>query len=152
MKTIEYSNVDKSKWGGGPWQTEPDKKQWLDRETGLPCLIVRNRLGALCGYVGVPKSHPWFGLGYDELEGVDVHGGLTFAGPCSKGGKECESVCHSVEPGEDDEVWWLGFDAAHGGDICPGLPFPAFGWAAYRDFDYVTAEVQKLAGQIHDAQ
>lgn len=41
------------KWGPGPWDGEPDKMQWTDPATGLDCLIVRNTLGALCGYVGV---------------------------------------------------------------------------------------------------
>lgn len=61
METIEYRTVDKSKWGDGPWQDEPDKKQWRDPETGLPCLIVRGPGGALCGYVGVPANSPAFG-------------------------------------------------------------------------------------------
>ena len=46
METIDYRTVDKTTWGAGPWQDEPDKKQWRD-ETGFPCLIVRNNGGAL---------------------------------------------------------------------------------------------------------
>lgn len=66
MERIEYRNViDKSQWGDGPWQSEPDKIQWQDEATGLPCLIVRGPVGALCGYVGVPKTHPAYGLHYD---------------------------------------------------------------------------------------
>jgi hypothetical protein len=38
MDTIEYRTIDKSQWGPGPWQDEPDKKQWQDEATGLPCL------------------------------------------------------------------------------------------------------------------
>lgn len=40
------------------------------RATGLPCLIVRNRFGALCGYVGVAEGHPLFGLSYSEVAPV----------------------------------------------------------------------------------
>lgn len=65
METREYRTVDKSAWGPGPWQDEPDKRQWQDEATGLPCLIVRNPAGALCGYVGVSKEHPAFGLAAD---------------------------------------------------------------------------------------
>lgn len=66
MQRIEYSNVyDKTNWGAGDWQKEPDKVQWQDEETGLPCLIVRGPTGALCGYVGVPQGHPAYGLSYD---------------------------------------------------------------------------------------
>lgn len=60
---------DKASWGPGPWHDEPDKIQWVDEETGLDCLIVRNHGGALCGYVGVPDGHPAYGVGYsDESE------------------------------------------------------------------------------------
>lgn len=67
MDTIEYRSVDKSDWLAGPWQGEPDKRQWRDPETGLPCLIVRSGAsGALCGYVGVALGHPLHGIGYSE--------------------------------------------------------------------------------------
>lgn len=61
-----YTTMDKSTWGDGPWQHEPDKVQWTDEATGLPCLAVRNRFGAWCGYVGVDEDHPWHGLGCDD--------------------------------------------------------------------------------------
>lgn len=96
MKTIEYRTYDKSGWQPGPWMNEPDKKQWQDPETGLPCLIVRGPVGAWCGYVGVGKDHPWFGKDYTNLSlewddperqktpeaVIRVHGGLTFADEC----------------------------------------------------------------------
>lgn len=81
MQTLEYSTFDKSEWPHGPWMSEPDKKQWQDEETGLPCLIVRNHFGALCGYVGVSESHPLYGKDYDAPD-VEVHGCLTFADSC----------------------------------------------------------------------
>lgn len=34
-----------------------------------------------CGYVKVPRSHPFFGAQYQEIEDdIEVHGGLTFSG------------------------------------------------------------------------
>lgn len=52
---------DKDQWGDGPWQTEPDRVQWQDEETGYWCLIRRNwRIGQLCGYVAIPPDHPYF--------------------------------------------------------------------------------------------
>ncbi len=61
MKTLEYKFVNKSTWGDGPWQNEPDKVQWTDQDTRLPCLAVRNgRIGNWCGYVGVSNDHPFF--------------------------------------------------------------------------------------------
>lgn len=106
MKTIEYKTLDKSKWGPGPWHTEPDKVQWKDGKTGLPCLIVRNHGGAWCGYVGVSEGHPLYGIEYgqcplgdkcaeykpDEHSWCDhrpesrfeIHGGLTFSDFCGE--------------------------------------------------------------------
>ena len=67
METIEYKTVDKSNWERGEWDNEPDKKQWLDEATGLPCLIVRAPVtGSLCGYVGIAPEHPLFAIGYDK--------------------------------------------------------------------------------------
>ena len=67
MQTIEYKTVDKSNWERGEWDNEPDKKQWLDEATGLPCLIVRAPVtGSLCGYVGIAPEHPLFAIGYDK--------------------------------------------------------------------------------------
>ena len=63
---IEYRFTDKSGWEQGAWQDEPDKVQWIDEETGLDCLIVRNPGGALCGYVGVAEGHSLFEVSYSE--------------------------------------------------------------------------------------
>jgi hypothetical protein len=53
--------LPKAKWGPGPWQDEPDRVDF--EHAGLPCAIIRNLhvTGSLCGYVGVPDSHPWWG-------------------------------------------------------------------------------------------
>lgn len=183
MQTREWTFRDKSTWGAGPWQSEPDKRQWTDAATGLPCLIVRGPSGALCGYVGVPKSHPLHGKGYgdtaplsqdvlrDLLErrgvlnlydddlakgaveigaALDVHGGLTFAGACAKGEPE-HGICHRPDPGEGDDVWWLGFDCAHCYDIVPAYAvkgYPPEPDEVYRDRAYVEAECAKLAKQL----
>lgn len=198
METLEYRTVDKSQWGNGPWQSEPDKKQWRDAETGFPCLIVRGPSGALCGYVGVPRSHPAFEKDYNDVD-VEVHWGLTFASKCAPSptrerwekwraevlagreeakrhprgdaarrlkdrARELESydayvtwseaagICHKVGEDEDDDIWWLGFDCAHSGDLSPaycGLS-PSFRISGdeYRDIDYVEREVAKLARQL----
>lgn len=154
METIEYRTDEKSGWGDGPWQQEPDKKQWQDEATGYPCLIVRNRMGALCGYVGVPKTHPSFEKDYDHVD-VEVHGGLTFADHCHAGVDESRGICHKADG--DDHVWWLGFDCAHSGDLCPeqaarekerGWGSLRDGYETYKAFGYVTRQVQKLAAQL----
>ncbi len=140
----------------GPWSDEPDKGQWVDKTTGLDCLIVRNRMGALCGYVGVGPAHPWHGKGYDDVS-ASVHGGLTFADRCQPHGESedeqpGEGICHLAQLGSGEEnVWWLGFDCSHCYDLSPAtLKYdPGFrtGRDVYRDWDYVTAECASLAEQ-----
>lgn len=159
MKDLEYTFIDKSEWPDGPWKNEPDKMQFTDPDTGLPCLVVRSpNSGALCGYVGVHETHPVFGKDYDDVD-VEVHGGLTFASLCVDDPERKEhGICHIVEPGEDDRVWWLGFDTAHGMDYMPAFtlrmeekfgvsPFPDPP-SQYKTLDYVKAEVAHLAEQL----
>lgn len=153
MRTIEYRTKDKTEWGDGPWQGEPDKVQFEDPETGLPCLIVRNRFGALCGYVGVTSDHPLYGHDWDGTGDLDVHGGITYGGVCQTGGdpltREAEAICHRVEDGEDDNVWWLGFDCGHYMDLQPGYPDELI-WegSVYRTVEYVRGEIAGLAKQL----
>jgi len=156
METKQYTTVDKSSWPAGEWQDEPDKMQWPDPDTGLPCLIVRGPSGALCGYVGVSDQHPWHGREYsDDVVSADVHGGLTFSRACAHTTDESKHICHVPGPGEPDNVWWFGFDCAHSGDLCPeherryGMPM---GYETYKSFNYVKREVTKLARQLADAQ
>src|SRR5688572_7588915 len=115
METREYRTMDKATWPPGPWQHEPDKAQWQDPATGLPCLIVRNSSGALCGYVGVSKGHPLFEVGYQGADDYDLscHGGLTYSEHCQPSTDEALGICHVPAPGEPDHVWWFGFDCAH---------------------------------------
>lgn len=158
MRTIEYTTIDKTNWGAGPWMNEPDKKQFVDPETGYPCLIKRHPTsGHLCGYVGVMQGHPSFGQSYSDAKGangewLEVHGGLTYAAFCQDTKNECEGICHVVEDGEDERVWWLGFDCAHCGDKSPGHPR----WFGdhdefYKDIRYVERECASLARQLKDA-
>jgi hypothetical protein len=134
MQTIEYRTVDKSAWGPGEWADEPDKVQWQDEATGLPCLAVRNHHGVWCGYVGVAPGHPWHGMGYSDVDDdISVHGGLTFANACSPG-KEEHGICHKPDPGEPEHVWWFGFDCGHCDDLIPRryLEYAALPGEAYR--------------------
>ncbi len=153
MKTISYRTVDKSAWPRGPWDKEPDKVQWFDKASGLPCLAVRHReWGHWCGYVGVAEGHPLFELGDVSLE---AHGGITFAAMCAPGEPEATGICHIAGPGEPEHVWWLGFDCAHAFDLKPN--FPVFEWQparllamrdVYRTLRYVRRECRELAEQL----
>ena len=148
MKTLEYRTEDKSKWPRGEWDSEPDKIQWQDEETGLPCLIKRNPgIGNLCGYVGLSPGHPFYGKAYNEgpEDQVEVHGGLTYSDFCQGG------VCHVVEEGEEKKVWWLGFDCMHCMDFAPGMPllnhFPRTD-ETYKNVHFVKQECASMAMQL----
>ncbi len=168
MSTENHPAVDRTHWPPGPWNDEPDKLNWRTA-SGLPGMIVRNNLGGLCGYVAVAEGHPCFQRSetseyetgadgepdysqrkpnpYDDLS---VHGGVTFTNKC--GGK----ICHVPEPGEPDDVWWVGFDCVHSGDWHPpsykrtgtyDRELPSYG-EAYRDIEYVKRQVESLAEQL----
>jgi hypothetical protein len=49
--TVErsYLTIDKSEWGPGAWQGEPDTGQWTDEAAGLPCLAKRQPHGTKRG-------------------------------------------------------------------------------------------------------
>lgn len=168
--------LPKRAWGPGPWQDEPDKAQWIDPATGLDCLIVRNHMGSLCGYVGVPPGHIFHGADY-EIPGVEIHGGLTFAGACHPDHDE-RSICHIPAPGRPDNVHWFGFDCAHSFDLMPAheatmkiIRPPALRLEhealqqllekadterrfrqEYRDWAWVASEVTELARQLAEVK
>lgn len=148
METKEWKFVDKSAWPNeGPWNDEPDKLQWPDEATSLPCMIHRGPSGALCGYVGVSEGHPGFKADYDSPD-VDVHGGLTFADMCQEQSAETgKGICHIPGEGEPDHVWWFGFDCAHSGDLCPAHDQHSI-YGIYRDLRYVKSQVEGLARQL----
>lgn len=137
----ETKQIDKTKWGPGPWQDEPDRQEWKYR--GLPCLAVRNQMGSWCGYVAVPPGHPAYKKPYDDVD-VNVHGGLTYADHCR------DHICHVPAPGEPDDVWWLGFDCGHSDDLVPSMKefCKSLLWGTYKDLKYVVRETSELAEQL----
>ena len=178
METKEYRTIDKSIYPKGPWTDEPDKVQWPDPATGLPCLAVRQpRYGNWCGYVGVAPGHPLHGVpAYADAENgiergandvVSAHGGITFTDVCMAEGDEAQRVCHVPGPGEPEHVWWIGFDCAHCYDFSPFRAtimaevsedkekmhrlFGPNPHEIYRDLDYVKRECAELAAQLRAA-
>lgn len=158
---IAAYKVDKADWGEGPWQTEPDRVDFVHE--GLACLALRNpRHGNWCGYAAVPLGHPLYGKDYGEPD-VEVHGGLTYADRCSG------PICHVPAAGEPDDVWWFGFDCAHAFDLAPGmearerelckitgrldimerrLKLDRALRDVYRDLPYVRHKIERLAEQL----
>lgn len=165
-------------WPAGPWDDEPDKVVWIDPVTGLDCLIHRNRMGGLCGYVGIGPEHPFSGIAYGgcatraDCEGgwtddeshvspervLEVHGGITFSSFCVEDPRgEAHGICHVAEPGRSERVWWFGFDCGHFMDVMPGMlalergmGFSAPLDGAYRDILFVKEQIELLATQLKE--
>jgi len=122
----------------------PDLLLARGEHLGYEWEVTSNKMGFRCGYVRIPRGHPWHGMDYDNV-GAEVHGGLTYA----------EADCNCGKGGADD-AWWLGFDCAHCGDAPdPALPGYVRGWPSsggtIRTTEYVTAECISLIEQAKDA-
>jgi hypothetical protein len=158
---------DKTDWPDGPRNGEPDRIEWRDATTAIPCLMVRNLVGVWCGYAAVPPGHPWHGVScFDDEDGVleqahyAAHGGLTFSGLCMDG-ESPGRICHVPAAGEPDNVWWLGFDCAHAWDRMPAIEANDIKRGResfldaddiYRDEGYVRGRVAELAAAIEAAR
>lgn len=152
MQPKTWTWINRTGWPSGPWDSEPDKIQWNDEQTGLTCIAVRNEtLGHWCGYVGVPPMSPNESKHYDQID-VDVHGGLTFSGPCQDDPEH--GICHVPEPGQPEHLFWFGFDCAHCNDLVPYMLIlqRKMGhenrWDSYRDLNYVRQQTEHLARQL----
>lgn len=122
---------DRSTWSPGPWNKEPDEADFV--AAGLPCFIQRNDDGAWCGYVGVTKAHPLFGVRTGAAVGaLRAHGGVSFAGKTDRAGGR----------------WWLGFDCGHIGDSTPRRPTSKHIRLMYCNIGYALRETVKLAEQL----
>lgn len=141
----------------GPWDDEPDDDKFVHAE--LACQIHRqNYPGTLCGYVAVPKAHPYYGKQTMEVTSLNAHGGITYAEHNTFGHpvtiayaeKKAASVTgispswykdmanwereHAGEPKsitlEGMDLWWFGFDCSHLYDYQPATPesVRGFGW------------------------
>lgn len=139
-QTWKYSHLGKEKWGGGEWHHEPDKAQWMDEETGMPCMAIRvANFGHWCGYVGVSEGHPLYEQDYTNeiVSGLEVHGGVTFAD---------SNTSFLAFEAQQGSLWVFGFDCAHMGDYSPSFPWTRGG--TYRNLIYVKNECAALAQQL----
>lgn len=164
--------IDRSPWGSGPWTDEPDELDWTDPATGYQCAIRRTpELGHLCGYVGVPESHPWHGVDYSDRDPLHPAAvsywrrlWLALLGRDAPryeneweiridakvsvhGGLTWAGALPTEEP---DGFWWFGFDCAHLNDFSPGSVWTPLddSPATYKTVSYVKAEMRRLADQL----
>lgn len=160
MNAVEHHwpELNKASWGDGAWLDEPDKVSWTDEATGYPCIVKRHpQMGHFCGYVAVPEDHPHFGKDYGVPATRRCPSELTFAAPCSKDEDDAHDICHIVQPGQSDNVWWFGFDCAHGWDIIPATQSMSylrsmFPGASYKDVEWVKNACEQLALDLKQAE
>lgn len=174
MNGIAMKSIDKTKWSRGPWDAEKDVENFKTA-AGLDASIIRvSHSGALCGYVGVPASHPWHGKEYGdsvapsveqlsapvEVEKVSVISLFVSAAsgddPAEGARIDCLMRVHGgltysgagrAGYGENPDLWYFGFDCAHYGDHCPAMD-SLFMDGEYRDVEYVRSEIETLASQL----
>lgn len=125
---------------------------------GLQYLIVQHpHSGHLCGYVRLPRTSQLYKVankkklgykygkaiskkkttvrrGYDarDIEGLRVHGDITFAG---------------TKPHKFARGYWIGFDCAHAGDLCPA-PSRSDEFSVFRTPEFVRQQLALLAAQV----
>ena len=102
---------------------------------GFECMTRRSPVGIPCGYVGLPRSHPYHGKHYNDIQDIEVHGGLTFSDYWERA----------------DGLWWLGFDAGHAWDI-DDLPTtvsePPYVFKSNKSQEFMEQETRNLAEQL----
>lgn len=102
--------LDKTLWGDGPWQSEPDEFSGLYKKHIYYGL--RNNQGCWCGYVLISDNNPLLKDCFND-EGsymdiaIDVHQGVTYCN--RKRRKDLDQKKHI----------WVGFDCCHYDDHWP---------------------------------
>lgn len=121
-KRLEIAHIDKSSWGQGEWQEEPDLILWQDAHSGLFAMASRDEdFGNLCGYVAVPPGHRLHGADLCD-SGLTAYGGVNFSSsinyPESKHAELHQAMAQA-------NLWWFGFDCMQAlNDIYPGMQGP----------------------------
>jgi hypothetical protein len=130
-------------------------------ESGYRAIVIFNETGHRCGYVEIPRTHPYYEKEYSDID-VDVHGGLTFS-------------AYSKEMPYDTPAgfWVLGFDCIHYGDAIDLEAYERYSNMGYipkvqenishifnaiftddkvRTLDFVVAECESLAAQLKEME
>jgi len=167
--------TERNDWPCGPWDNEPDMLDW--EHAGLKCAIRRGPMGHLCGYVGIYKNHPLYGVDYNARSETlrDMLNDMMDKPVPDRFAVLLAALAGEIDPRPDvvfevhggltysdwqapemakDGCWWYGFDCAHVGDLAPkDMNFRMeHGWElrgdTYRDIEYVKAETERLADQL----
>jgi len=124
----------------------PDEGDRLDFwAAGFRGALRRSHLGFWCGYVGIPRLHPYYGMKIGELNknNLTIHGGISYAS-------------HILDGGFFERTfkwrWWIGFDCGHSWDVIPAMPGMSMPDAVYRTEKYAFHQVCSLAAQLYEKQ
>lgn len=79
------------------------------------------KAGYANGYVAVPPEHPLHGVNYNDVDNIEVHGGLTFSNSMKEikdDGWHDDTECIGFDSFDDipKDYWVFGFDTAHAYD------------------------------------
>src|SRR3990167_2210004 len=133
------------------------EKDW--DHTGLKCVVIMGHMGFRCGYVGISKEHPLYGVKYSDnpdflkplLEKVrngpvGERGIISIL--CWDGESVSPEILFSVHGGItysdggvnsdypiQSDLWWFGYDCGHAGDNNLSL-------------EYCCGECEQLAEQL----
>jgi len=71
---------------------------------GYKCVIILQKAGHRCGYVGIPQTHCLYGKTEHNkaIASISCHGGITYTGSSKKSNYPIKS-----------SLWWIGFDCMH---------------------------------------
>lgn len=137
---------------------------------GLQCVIKRVHSGIWCGYVGVDRNHPWYGMNYQDVVTIkDLESVMLSRNPSNVSilsllidmmdnnleNDQCSiSTAIDVHGGitfsgkfDDDDLWYFGFDCGHCNDFVPAFSYMTEG-AIYRDKEFVKNECHRLVDQL----
>lgn len=117
--------------------TFKEEKSWVT-QAGLPAVVVWAHDSYRCGYVEVTKDSIFYGVTNERevqptiqksIDGLDVHGGVTF---------------FDTIPWAEGSNFFVGFDCAHAGDATRFNPTGG----VLRTLDYCIKECESLAKQL----
>lgn len=137
-------HVPRASWTPGEWQNEPDIVEWRLEGVPYPLLIVRGRVGCLCGYVGIPEGHALHGMWSGDrvrFTWSDLPEEINSAQGCSR---------IFTPTGEPPMCWWLGFHCGAMGELMPGVATPDSDIRRYVPLDEVRARVEALGRALFE--
>ena len=144
---VTYGIVRRAGWRKGLWDDElEDQVYWIDPETKLDCLALRNEFGEWCGYVGVPFTSKYYGEDKNGIELIGIHFEITYAD--SSSGDEFR--IRTFLKGRPEVVWWIGFDSGGLSSDCPARkPLRMNKWKpVYRDLNFIRPRITELAEEL----